>query len=190
MLNALLKRLEPWATRRNILLLLAVFIVINAGILPVAGARIESYSGGVGPLDLMLGYTPADAYAALAAYGDEGRPFYLLIELTVDLLYALVYALFFALTIIYCLTQVLPPGHVLQRAALVPLLAMLADFAENAGIAWLLLNYPNRLDGVASLAGTITAIKWIFAVAAMIATAAALIALVVQRVRSKSASRA
>src|SRR5688500_4743139 len=144
MLTTFLNRLERWATRRNILLALAVFVVINAGILPVAGARIETLSGGIGPLDLRVAYTPAEAYAALAAYGDEGRQLYLLIELTVDLIYPLAYAVVFSLTIVFCLRQVLPANHTLQRAALLPWVAMLADYVENAGISWMLLNYPNR----------------------------------------------
>lgn len=181
MLNRVLERLEPLATRRNVLLLLAVFIVLNAGILPATAARIEGYSGGVGPLDLLAAYTPAAAYTALAAYGSAGREFYLLVELTIDLLYALVYGLFFALAIVYCLREVLPVEHVLRRAALLPLVGMLADIVENAGIAWLLLNYPKRLDSLAAFTGTVTAVKWIFAFSAMAATAAALVALVVQR---------
>ncbi len=187
MLNSLLDRLDRWATRRNILLLLAVFVLINAGLLPVLGARIQALSGGVGPLDLRGAYTPTQAYAALTAYGDEGRQLYLLIELTVDLIYPLVYGLFFALTITYCLRPVLSKNHTLQRAALLPLVGMLADYGENAGLALLLLNYPNRLDGLAAFTSTVTTIKWIFAISAMVATVAALIALVVQRVRSRGA---
>lgn len=187
MLNSLLDRLDRWATRRNILLLLAVFVIVNAGLLPVLGARIEALSGGVGPLDLRLAYSPAEAYTALAAYGDEGRQLYLLIELTLDLIYPLVYGLFFALTIVYCLRPVLAKTHILQRAALLPLVAMLADWGENAGLALLLLNYPNRMDGLAAFTSTVTTIKWIFAFSAMAATAAALIALVVQRMRSRTA---
>ena len=44
-------------------------------------------------------------------------------------------------------------------------------------------------DGVAAFTGTVTAIKWIFAVVAMAATAAALIALVIQRIRSRDSAR-
>ncbi len=190
MLLAFLERLHSWATRRNILLLLAVFLVINAGILPILGARLETLSGGVGPLDLRPAYSPAEAYTSLAAYGDAGRRLYLTIELTIDLLYPLVYGLFFALTIVFCLRQALPAEHVLQRAALLPLVGMLADFVENAGIAWLLLNYPNRLDGLAALTSTVTTIKWLFAISAMAATAAALIALVIQRVRARRSAGA
>lgn len=190
MINNFLNRLHGWATRRNILLALAVFVVINAGILPVAGARIEAYSNGVGPLDLRPGYTPAEAYASLSAYGAEGRQFYLLVELTVDLLYPVVYAFVFSLTILYCLREVLPAGHILFRAALLPWVGMLADFVENAGIAWMLLNFPSQLDSVAVFTSTVTLIKWLFTFSAMAATAAALIALVVQRIRARGATGA
>ena len=190
MTHPLFGRLQGWATRRNILFLLAVFVVINAGLLPVIGARLEALSGGVGPLDLMAAYTPAEAYAALAAYGEEGRLFYLLTALTLDLIYPLVYGLFFTLTIVYCLRPVLPAAHTLQRAALLPLVGMLADYVENAGIAWLLLNYPNRLDGVAAFTSTVTTIKWIFMISAIAATVVALAMLVVQRLRARGTAGA
>jgi hypothetical protein len=189
-MTALLDRLERHATRRNVLLLLAMFLVINAGLLPLAGERLEAYSGGVGPLDLRPAYTADEAYTSLAAYGDEGRRFYLLLLLTVDLIYPVVYSLFFSLTIVYCLRQVLAADHTLQRAALLPWVSLLADFVENAGLAWLLLNYPNRLDGVAVLTSTVTTIKWIFTITFMAATAAGLAGLVLRRLRSRSASRA
>jgi hypothetical protein len=190
MFAKVLNRIQHWATRRNILLALALFVILNAGILPVAGARIESYSGGIGPLDLRAAYTADQAYTALAAYGDAGRQFYLLTLLTVDLLYPLTYAVFFSLTIAYCLEPVLPPEHTLRRAALLPWVGMLADYVENAGLAWLLLNYPHRLDGLAAFTSTATTVKWIFAISSMAATAAALVALVVQRRRSGRAAGA
>jgi hypothetical protein len=187
MLDRLVNQLRRWATRRNILLALALFLVFNAGLLPVAGARLEAYSGGIGPLDLRAGYTPAEAYAALAAYGEQGRLFYLIVELTLDVLYPLAYAVFFSLTIAYCLGLVLPAEHALQRAALLPWAGLLADYLENAGLAWLLLNYPNRLDGLAATTSLVTVVKWLFAIAFMGATAAALVALVVQRLRARPA---
>lgn len=187
-MTAFLNFLAHWATQRNILLLLAVFFVFNVGLVPLAGARLEGYSGGVGLLDARLAYTPDEAYSALAVYGEAGRRFYLLAALTLDVLYPIIYTLFFSLTIIYCLRQVLPPEHMLQRAALLPWVGMLADFAENAGVAWLLLNYPHRLDGVATLTSTITTIKWIFALAAMVATAGGLGALVLRRWRRQPTS--
>jgi len=190
MLDGILERLRPRATQRNILLLLAVFLVINAGLLPMFGARLEALSGGIGPLDLRAAYTATEAYAALAAFGQEGRLLYLLMLVTVDVIYPAVSAAFFSLTILYCLEPVLPGGHVWQRAALLPWLNMLADWAENAGLSVLVLNYPHRLDGLATFTSTVTTIKWIFAFSAMAATAAALVAFLVQRVRARRAGSA
>jgi hypothetical protein len=181
--TAILDFFARWATQRNILLLLAVFFVFNVGLVPVASRHLESLSSGVGLLDARLAYTPDEAYTSLAAYGEAGRRFYLLTALTLDVLYPVVYTLFFSLTIVFCLRQALPPAHTLQRAALLPWVGMLADLAENAGIVWLLLNYPHRLDGLATLASTFTTIKWLFALAAMVATAGGLVALVVHRSR-------
>src|SRR6266536_2801210 len=92
--DGVISRLSRLATRRTVLILLALDLLLNVVVLPVAEARIKSGSGGVGPLDLLPGYSAAQAYSAMTAYHEDGRAFYLLIELTVDLVYPVIYSLF------------------------------------------------------------------------------------------------
>src|SRR4051794_37001343 len=94
-------RLGAWATRRNVLLVVALDLVMNAALLPLASAQLAVMSGGVGPLDNLFTYTPAQAYVALAAYAPAGRAFALTTELTLNLVYPLIYSLFFCLTSLY-----------------------------------------------------------------------------------------
>lgn len=155
--------LHRWATRRNVLLLLALFLAFNTVVLPVAGEMLAAHSGGVPPLDLQFGYSAAGAQAALAAYGPAGRELYLWIELTADVIYPIVYSLFFSLTISYCLQRVLSPRHPALRLAWLGIITALADLAENAAIVILLLLYPQPLPAVAALAGLLTSTKWLLA---------------------------
>lgn len=162
--DRLIARLSQWATRRNVLLLLAVYLLIVAVILPAAQTRIEAASGGVGPLDLVPYYGADQAYSMIEAYGPEGRPFYLLIELTVDIIYPVIYSLFFSLTILYFLNRQAAGRPGLLRLALLPFAGLICDFVENAGIVTMLLAYPAQLSLVGTLTGIVTTLKWIFAV--------------------------
>jgi hypothetical protein len=188
MLAALLARLDRWATGRNVLFLLAAFLIINLGIMPMAGARLQAASGGLGPLDLELAYSPAEAFARVAALGPDGRQFYALIELTADVIYPIIYGLFFSLAIAYCLRAL--GAERLRAAALLPLAGAVFDLLENAGIVTLLLTFPQTLTAVAVLASLATTIKWVFALSAMAVLLIALVALAARRLRGQAGARA
>lgn len=190
MLKRTLETLDRWATGRNILLLVGLYVAMVGAILPLAQARLQAASGGVGPLDLRLSYTPAEADAALRAYGDVGRHFYLLVELTLDVLYPVVYALFLSLTLTYCFRLVLPAEHGLLRVALLPLATMIVDYLENAGLVTLLVNYPRSLPAIAAVASVLTTVKWTLAIASLTAVVVGLAAVVVKRVRSRGPAKA
>jgi hypothetical protein len=160
-LNRLTTLLTGWATRRNVLLVVALELVMNAALLPLASARLAVLSGGVGPLDNLFTYTPAQAYSALAAYGPAGRAFDLGSELTLDLVYPLIHSLFFCLASLYFLQRAAPSRPGLARLALIPFLALAADYLENAGLIVLLLNYPTQLGAVAAATSLLTSLKWL-----------------------------
>lgn len=186
MLSRLQARLQGWATGRNVGILLGLFLLFEAVILPVAGARIQSYSGGPGPLDLTMGLSPADTYARLTAYTGDGRAFYLLIELTADILFPITYGLFFSLALALIFQRAFPAGSGMQRLMLVPLVGMLVDLVENAGIVLMLLVYPQELGAVAVLVRLLTATKWLITGVSVVLVMVGIVALVLQR---RSASR-
>ena len=163
MLERLTARLRQRATRRTVLILLALNFMMNAVILPLAGARLQAFSGGVGTLDVRLAYSPAQAYAALAAYGSAGRQFYLLIELTADVVYPIIYSFFFSLAILFFWQRGGGRWPILARLALLPFAGLLADYLENAGLITLLLNFPAQLPTLALLTSLFTSIKWFLA---------------------------
>jgi len=160
-LNRLTALLSRWATRRNVLLVVALDLVMNAALLPLASARLAVLSGGMGPLDNFFAYTPAQAYSVLAAYGAAGRAFDLSSELTLDLIYPIIYCLFFCLASLYFLQRAAPGRPNLARLALIPFLALAADYLENAGLIALLVNYPAQLVAVAEATSLLTTLKWL-----------------------------
>jgi hypothetical protein len=168
MLDFALGRLRRAATRRTILFCLALYLLFSAALLPIAGARLEAYSGGAGMLDTLVGgFSPEEAYARLAAYGLDGRLYYLLIELTLDTLYPLVTLLFYSLALSFLNEHAFPPGHAFQLAPLVAVAGGLFDYMENAGVVVLLLTYPQSLTAVAAVTGAVALVKWVLTFATM-----------------------
>jgi hypothetical protein len=181
MLDRLLARLKPHATSRNILILLALFLVFEVAVFPVAGARISAVSGGQGPLDLNLFNPPAQSLEAVAAYGPDGRTTYVIVELTADLLFPIVYALFLSLTLIFLLSRGFPAENGVQRLAALPLFAALCDYLENLGILLMLITYPRTFAPAAWLPALFTPLKWLMFIFSVVVIVIALIAVLRRR---------
>lgn len=181
MLASFSARLQRWATSRNVLLFLVLFLLFEVVILPIAGTKLMSYSGGLGPLDLTLGLSPAETYARLAAFTADGRLTYLLIELTADLVFPLVYGLFFSLAIGLVYQRSFAPASAMQRLIAVPFLATLCDYLENVGIVLMLLFYPQELGAVALLVRPLTLLKWLFTILSAVLLLVGLGALLARR---------
>src|SRR5258708_19329741 len=75
--------------------------------------------------------------------------------------YPLIYSLFFCLASLYFLARAAPSRPGLARLALIPFLALAADYLENAGLIVLLLNYPAQLGAVAAAASLLASLKWL-----------------------------
>ncbi len=139
---------------RRVWLLLAVtaaaLFTVNALDLPLTVPRMRKIAGGESILDLRFGYTPVAAYQLLDALGQAGRGAYLEMLWTVDLLLPILFTAF--------LWTALDAGA-LRRLRWAALLAGAADYLENVTITVLLLAYPGRIEGAASLASAFTVSK-------------------------------
>jgi len=176
-------RLQRWATGRNVLIFLVLFLVFEIAVLPLAAGKLQELSAAPngGPLDLSGGLSPADTYARLTAYGPHGRPFYLIIELTVDGLFPITYGLFFSLTLALIFQRAFAAGSGMHRWIMVPLLGMLSDFVENIGIVTMLLAYPTEVGAAAVLTRIMTLVKWGCTLASVVLIIIGVVALVRQR---------
>ncbi len=154
MLDRLLAILTKWATGRSIILLIVLFIVFNAFIVPVVYPKFET-------LDIQSTYTPAKAYDLIASYGDQGRHYYALIELTLDVVYPLTTALLFSFLTIFLYRRAFSEQSPLQKLGLAPFATMLFDYLENACVVTLLLSYPKQLTALAQISNIFTFTKYI-----------------------------
>jgi hypothetical protein len=184
MTDKLSAELNTRANAKTISLFIALYALIAAGILPRAEKRIKADSGGVGPIDLRFSYTPEEVYEMIAAYGEQGRRFYAVIELTMDLIYPFVYATLLALLITSSFRRLLPRDHALQRAHVLPYGVMLADYLENVGVVTMLIRYPARYPLLARITSVFTSTKWIGFVLAAATALVGLIAVAIKQVRA------
>lgn len=153
MADKLLALLTKLSTGRLVILFVLLVIAVNAFLLPAIYPSFET-------LDMQSSYSPEKAYQLMESYGEEGRQYYVLLELTLDLVYPLLSALFFSTFTIYFFRRVFPLNSFWQKLPLLGPIVMVIDYLENTGIVIMLLNYPRRLDGVAQAANIFTVAKF------------------------------
>ena len=168
MLNKLSETLKKYANGWLVLVFLAGEIFFNAVVLPGQQAKIEAGSGGTGPIDLQLFYTPEKVFGMIASYSPEVRSSYRTFEMTGDILYPIVYTLFFSLLITWLFQRGFASNSNMQKYNVVPFGMWLFDLLENIGIVTMLSVYPATPVIVAWLSAKFTLIKWLFAGASLI----------------------
>jgi len=161
-----MKNLTTWlyqhATIRNIILAIMVIIPFNALIFPLMSGRFRELANGLGTLDFQFGYLPGDATLQISQYGEAARKFYILIELTADLLYPLIYATLFSLILALVLKAGLTQSQPYYQLALLPVLMMAADYVENFTIVLMLAFFPAlSIPAVAWVAAVASFLKWL-----------------------------
>ena len=168
MLTNLSNTLKKYANGWLVLVFLAGEIFFNAVILPGQQTKIEAGSGGTGPIDLNLFYTPAKVYGMIASYSEEVRASYRLFELTGDIIYPIVYTLFFALAITWLFQRGFASNSNMHKYNVVPFGAWLFDLFENLGIVTMLSIYPSTPALLAWVATIFTLFKWLFVLVTVI----------------------
>ncbi|MBN1440167.1 MAG: hypothetical protein JW929_12230 [Anaerolineales bacterium] len=156
MLLELSDRLRAWADGRLILAVLAAFILLVN--LPLFDPELVAAS-----LDGRFAYTPEQAFAAVASYGEAGRVQMLLLHLA-DFLLIAGYTLLLSLTVSWLFRRGFKPESGLQRGNLVPVLGGLFDLMENIWIMILIWAFPARPAIVAWLATIFTSGKYLMGV--------------------------
>lgn len=177
-----LYRLAQATTTRHVVRALLATFAIGALLALVAVPVLERHSGGVPILDQQFGYTVAEAYGALHAYGPTGRRIYLGI-LAADLIFVLAYAGFFTLTLAYAFARLFGPRHPVQWATLLPIVLAVLDYAENAGEAWLTWHFPERWPAVARATSAANQAKWALVVISVFLAGAGVLTLMEKRRR-------
>jgi hypothetical protein len=150
-------------------LALGALIVENAFDFVGSVPYFRRLTGGLGILDLLPLPDPERAHRALALLGTDGRRHYAILLVTFDILFPLTVALFFR-------------AWLVGRLRWLPWATLALDYAENVACGVLLATFPNESPAVASLAGVLTALKFI-------GYGACLLALLTMAVRSTIQAR-
>ncbi len=137
---------------------LLVVVTVMVVVFQWRNAEMRRFAGGqkVVPLDgKWKGYSPEEAAQLFNALGSDGRKFYALSELTLDLVFPLAYGALLAM-----LASLLwaPPWRLLFIGGAV--LAVVADWVENVLIAYLALTYTDGPQPLAHVANGASLLKW------------------------------
>lgn len=110
-------------------------------------AHVQAVSNQI-PFDMRpLGYTLQDATQLLAALGEDGREYYLMRQIPLDTAYPALLAMTLISTF-YWLGLRLPYRWLVQVGVVLSLGAAFFDYAENLGIATMILTWPDLSQGV------------------------------------------
>jgi len=185
------ERLHAIATARNVyrslIFMLIMIVAINLGATAfyhsTHGVGVLDTAGGANVLDnRSAGYSPEMAYVMIAAYGEQGIRYHLLLTAG-DMVFPASLAGFFAIATTYFYSRLLSSRRVLGLL-LLPLLYLAADYLENVCIVTMLVGFPTRLLTVAMIANILFHIKNLSGGLSVIIVVAGLSARLLQRTRN------
>jgi len=164
-------------------LAIAIYLVFGAFIMPFGAAHISSLAGKpVKIVDLqMSGYSPNDVRTIIGMYTNEARHFSWLFTAIADSLYPFAYTFLYIIIIAWVFKPLAKTHAYYTHVHLFPLIAMGADFCENACIITMFRTYPNFSDLLVHVSSTLTVFKWIMAGAQTLLILWGLILLLVKR---------
>jgi hypothetical protein len=173
-------KLTNWKT---VIVLVILILPFNVFIFPTRSAKLRELAGkNVPTVDSMFAYTPTQVYDVISDYGEQGRQHHAVTELTADLVYPILYSLLLGLLVTLIFRRAYASTSFMRNLWLLPFVAALTDYGENATVATLLLRYPQKLTGVAWAASLFTTAKWVLVGASFILMVVGLVALLVKRV--------
>jgi hypothetical protein len=145
----------------RLIVLFAFMVLFNVLVFPAMQQRMGTF---VNPLDLRFGFSAEEALAFLTLLGEQGRDVYLFVEGVVDILYPLVYTVFSMIALSFFYRNSIPQNNPLRLMnVMLPLIMIVADFAENSGIILMLLGFPNAIESHVAWTAVANECKWIAA---------------------------
>lgn len=165
---------------------LALFALFIAVVLPTQAAAGSFYTSLYPAPDTERWYAPDDLYTAAQAWGEAGRSAYVRARVTFDVVWPLAYGIFLLTGLTWLWGRATSPGSRWRRIALVPILVVLLDYAENICTATVVARYPARTPVLADLAPVFTAAKWLTLTACFVLLAVGVVAAAVAAIRRRS----
>ena len=138
-----------------------LFAFFTAMLLPAQAEAGAFYTVRYPAPDTSVWYFPDDLYAAAEAWGRDGRAAYVLARVTFDVIWPMVYGTLLLTTLAWVWARGTGSGSRWRRVALLPVVAVTLDYAENICTATVMARYPARTPVLAELAPLFTAGKWL-----------------------------
>ena len=182
----MIKWLDTLASGRVVLITLIASLGVYLLMLFVTLPHIQQLAGGLKPFDLLpQGYDIAYATSFLEHIKEEGRHFYLTKQIPLDLIYPGMFAFTFAVMWLWLLHKSADISETWALLALLPILAGIADYIENAFIVTMLYTYPDISNVIVSAASISTIIKSMATTVYFVALLFLLVFTVVLKYRSR-----
>ncbi len=145
---------------KKVLIIFLITNIVYLFMLLVTIPLVMTYSNGMDLFDMMpAGYSEEYAQTLLSTLGTEGRNSYLYIQLPVDMIYPFLFGLTYSLLLAYFLDKLKWIEKPVFYSTLLPLVAGMFDYLENAGIVIMLNQYPEITSIAARFANACTVIK-------------------------------
>jgi len=140
--------------------------------------HLRALADGMAPFDMMpTGYDMTYALHFLDTIGAEGRAYYLGRQIPLDLIYPGLFAVSWPLLWLWLFAKAGPAPAALNKIGWLPVLAGIADYAENGLVAIMLNRYPDLSTGLVAMASVMTIAKSLTTALFFIALAVLLIAM-------------
>jgi len=138
-----------------------LFALFTAMVLPAQAEAGAFYTVRYAAPDTSVWYFPDDLYAAAEAWGRDGRATYVHARVTFDVIWPMVYGTLLMTTLAWVWARGTASGSRWRGVALIPVVAVALDYAENICTATVMARYPARTPVLAELAPLFTAGKWL-----------------------------
>lgn len=138
-----------------------LFALFTAMVLPAQAEAGAFYTVRHAAPDTSFWYFPDDLHAAAEAWGRDGRAAYVHARVTFDVIWPVVYGTFLVTTLAWVWARGTALGSRWRGVALLPILAVALDYAENICAATVIARHPARTPVLAELAPIFTAGKWL-----------------------------
>lgn len=140
--------LRKHASKRNILILLALFLLFQQVLFPHLLPKGEHAI----MLDTQLFYSAERAAEIMNNYTNDIRRGFITGTLTLDLIFPWIYTLLLSFLFVRFFKN--------PTIALSPFLILIADYLENTGIVIMLLAHPQKFPTLTAVTALFSGIKW------------------------------
>lgn len=152
--------LEKHLSGKKVLTLFVLTNVVYVFMLAVTIPRTMNFANGMDLLDMLpTGYDLHYVGELFTALGEEGRQTYLTNQIPVDMVYPFLFALSYALLLAYFLKKLNKLITPYTYLCILPIVAGIADYAENFGIISLLNAYPDLSETVVKTTSAFSLVK-------------------------------